>query len=267
MCRSWSLEVSSSGPRANDRAPGSRRGLAEPSASSVRLGVIGAPSGGPRARACVQATSRRIRVPQPHPCYGQPICLAHARSGRPICSPQLPPAPAYSQAVSSTWSFSMVTLLPRCLRRCHAGCLRLPRGPRAGGRPAAITASTHAVSLAWGAWVGAPASTRDTWPASRLGCIIRALHPRQQGLLPTPSHRSPHTTRLHNVVCVPQPASAKQKGPRPSHPRQLPRPEGSAGATQRWCWQPCAARAGRVGRVALAPLPPQPPTRPPHLAG
>jgi len=162
MCRSWSLEVSSSGPRANDRAPGSRRGLAEPSASSVRLGVIGALSGGPRARACVQATSRRIRVPQPHPCYGQPICLAHARSGRPICSPQLPPAPAYSQAVSSTWSFSMVTLLPRCLRRCHAGCLRLPRGPRAGGRPAAMTTSTHAVSLAWGAWVGAPASTRDT---------------------------------------------------------------------------------------------------------
>ena len=78
---------------------------------------------------------------------------------------------------------------------------------------------------------------------------------------------TPQPPHDQTTQCGVRAASAKQKGPRPSHPRQLPRPEGSAGATQRWCWQPGAARAGRVGRVALAPLPPQPPTRPPHLAG
>ena len=155
-------------------------------------------------------------------------------------------------------------------RRWHAGCLRLPRGPRAGGRLAAMTTSTHAVSLAWGAWVGAPASTRDTGQEVVLGCIIRALHTRQ-GLLPTPSHRSRHTTRLHNVVCACRIGKTK-KGRRRSHPRQLPRPEGSAGATQRWpagcgSCRPCRACRSRTIAVA-ATHPPARPTAcaPPPLA-
>ena len=70
---------------------------------------------GRAVRPSQKGCSRRVSVPQPRPCYDRPICVARARSDRPICSPQLPPAPAYSQAVPSSGSLSMVTPLPRCL--------------------------------------------------------------------------------------------------------------------------------------------------------
>jgi len=47
---------------------------------------------GRAVRPSQKGCSRRVSVPQPRPCYDRPICVARARSDRPICSPQLPPA-------------------------------------------------------------------------------------------------------------------------------------------------------------------------------
>ena len=89
---------------------------------------------GRAVRPSQKGCSRRVSVPQPRPCYDRPICVARARSDRPICSPQLSRlrqrTHRRSRAVGhSAWSRP-------CLDASQVACWMPATAARAAGRRA-----------------------------------------------------------------------------------------------------------------------------------
>ena len=85
------------------------------------------------------ACARRVSVPQPCPRHEQPFCVACASADP---SHLLAAAPACASVLTcglGQWVTEHGHAPASMPRRWHAGCLGLPRGPRAGGRLAAMT--------------------------------------------------------------------------------------------------------------------------------